>query len=354
MKSLSFTVGALLAVCCSLSQAGILVLDNGDQLAGELKAIEGPDLVWKSDVLGEIRVTKAWVVNLQTSVPLKIRGQDDPCHLHQMSEGRLRFRCGSKRKRYSLSGLKHVVPFDNHATLNYAYGGNLRLTGWRQDGNTNTEYLEWLTEVRMRHGDLRHDMRFVHNSQRNITRDFNTGTTNKTYNRRSLGSYALSWYFVPRWFWANTISAEQDDNRNIREEYRLSSGIGHSLWESGISTLDLEGGLQYNRTYLAVNPPEDQPDAYTALRLASNFRYKFRSAAEFYNKNQYNYSLEQPEPGESARWELRADSGINFPIGFGISANISMEWVYINHARDQNPNATRRDTTYRMGINYSW
>lgn len=345
----------LLLLCQSTpALAGLLVLDNGDQLAGELKAIDGPDLVWKSETLGEIRLPKTRVMDLKTSVPMKIRGQDQPCHLYEMLERKLRFWCGGKRKRYSLMGLKHVVLYDNHASLNYAYGGNLRITGWKQEGNTDTEYLELLSDVRLRHGDLRHDVRLTHNSQRNVTGDAASGIFLKTYNRRSLASYALSWYFVPRFFWANAVSAERDDNRNIGEEYRISSGIGHTLWESGASLLDLEGGLQYNRTYLAVNPPADQPDAYTALRLAAHFRHRLKNAAQLYHKNQYSYSLESAEPGESDRWELRTDTGVNLPIGFGISANVSMEWVYINHARDQNPNAARQDTTYRVGVNYSW
>jgi hypothetical protein len=354
MKPSALFVLLILLCHCVPGWAGMLVLDNGDQLTGELKAIEGPDLVWKSDTLGEIRVSKARVTDLKTSVPLKIRGQDQSCHLYEMLGRKLRFRCGGKRKRYSLMGLTHVVPYDDHASLNYAYGGKLRVTGWKQAGNTDTEYLEVLSEVRLRHGDLRHDLQLTHNSQSSITTDATNGTSFKTYNRRSLASYSLSWFFVPRWFWANTGSAERDDNRNIGEEYRLASGIGHSLWESGESVLDLEMGLQYNRTYLAVNPPEQQPDSYPALRLATNFRYRLKSAAQLYNKNQYNHSLEGPDPGESERWEFRTDTGINLPIGFGISANISMEWVYINHARDQNPNASREDTTYRMGVNYSW
>jgi len=354
MKSANLFALMALLWLCPLAFSGTVVLENGDQLAGELKAIDGPDLVWKSEALGEIRLSKTQVVDLKTTVPLKIRGQAKPCYLYEMLGRKLRFWCGGKRKRYSLMGLKHVVPYDNHASLNYAYGGNLRVTGWKQQGNTNTEYLEMLSDVRLRHGDLRHDIRLTHNSQRNTTYDAASGITLKSYNRRSLASYSLGWYFLPRFFWANTVSAEQDDNRNIGEEYRVASGIGHTLWQSGASLLDLEGGLQYNRTYLSVNAPAEQPDAYTAVRLASNFRHKLKNSAEIYNKNQYSYSLEDPGPGKSVRWELRTDTGINLPIGFGISANISMEWVYINHARDQNPNASLQDTTYRVGVNYGW
>ena len=337
-----------------LVYAGQVVLSNGDDLTGELVGVEGDDVVWKSETLGELRLPKSQVRNLRSITPLKIRGQDKPCLLYEMVGRKVRFLCGGKRKRYSLSGLKHVVPYANHAALNYAYGGNLRITGWKQTGNTHTEYQEIMSDVRLRHGDLRHEMRIIHNSQRTTTHDFANDRTFKTYNRRSLASYSLSWFFVPRWFWANTVSAEQDDNRNIQEEYRAASGIGHSFWETAGSSLDLEAGLQYNRTYLAVNPPAHQPDTYPAIRLATNFRYKLKNAADLYHKNQFNHSLVGPDPGESERWELRTDTGVNLPIGFGISANFSMEWAYVNHARDQNPNASRQDTTYRVGVNYTW
>lgn len=230
----------------------------------------------------------------------------------------------------------------------------MRLTGWKQSGNTRVEYQEIQTEVRLRHGDLRHDVSLTHNSQSTTSYDYANSQEYKTHLRRSIATYSLNWFFLPRWYWANKISAEQDDNRNIQEEYRASSGLGHLFWENPKSSMEVEGGLQYNRTYIDQNPPDDQPDTYPAVRLSANFRYKLRSGLSLYHKSNFNHSLQSPEPGDSDRWELRTDTGLNFPLGFGISANFSVEWAYVNHARDQNANASLDDTIYRLGAIYAW
>jgi hypothetical protein len=335
--------------------AGQVVLDNGDIISGELQGIEEEFVIWQADNFGQIRIPKVRVERVSSSTPLKIRGQNNPCLWLEMRQRKVRFRCGpGKKKVYALMGLKHVIPFANHSEANYAYGGNLRLTGWKQTGNTRVEYQELMTEVRLRHGDLRHDITISHNSQNTTNYDYANGLVFRTRVKRSIGTYSLNWFFLPRWYWANKISAEQDDSRNIQEEYRASSGLGHMFWETPKSSLDFEAALQYNRTYIDQNPPPVQPDTYPGLRLAMNFRHTFRSGLNFYHKNQYNGSFASPEPGDSKRWELRSDTGLNFPLGFGISANFSVEWAYINHARDQNVNASLRDTTYRLGANYAW
>lgn len=338
-----------------LALSGQVVLNNGDVIAGELRGIEEDAIIWLSDTFGQIRVPKVQVERLSSSTLMKIRGQNNPCIWLEMRDRKVRFRCGEgKKKVYSLMGLKYVIPFANHEQTNYAYGGALRLTGWKQTGNTRAEYQEVLTEIRLRHSDLRHDIQFSHNSQSTTSYDYANGLVYKTRLRRSIGSYSLNWFFLPRWYWTNKISAEQDDSRNIQEEYRASSGLGHLFWETTKSSLDFEAGLQYNRTYLDQNPPPVQPDTYPGIRLAANFRHTYRSGLNFYHKSQFNRSLAAPEPGDSDRWELRTDTGLNFPLGFGISANFSVEWAYINHARDQNINASRKDTIYRLGANYAW
>lgn len=354
----SFHGCALLLLClggAASAFAGQVVLDNGDAISGEIHGIEAAAIIWQSETLGEIKLPKLRVARLISSTPLKIRGQRNPCIWLDMKGSKVRFQCGTgKKKLYSLLGLKYVIPFANHREANYAYGGSLRLTGWKQTGNTRAEYQEIQTEVRLRHGDLRHDIALSHNSQSTTSYDYANNLVFKTQLRRSIASYSLNWFFLPRWYWANKVSAEQDDSRNIQEEYRASSGLGHLFWENTKSSMDVEAGLQYNRTYIDQNPPPEQPDTYPAVRLATNFRYTLRSGMNLYHKSHFNHSLVAPEPGDSTRWELRTDTGLNFPLGFGISANFSVEWAYVNHARDQNINASLEDTIYRLGANYAW
>lgn len=305
--------------------------------------------------MGELRLNKAVVKDIQSQQKFKLRGEAAPCEVRALVNLKVLFICeNGESKNFPLLSLENVVPFVGHVQANHAYSGSLRIKSWKQTGNTESEYWEVASEVRLRHTDWRHIVNLNYNSQTTETQATSNIASVVTRNQRGLGAYTLDWFFVPQWYWSNRLAGEKDENRNIQEEYTLSSGLGHQFWETDVAALSLEGGLQHTRTYLINNPPEDEPEAYTSLRLAGDFRYRFRGGLSFYHTNALTRSLGHPRPQQRQRWELRTDTGFNFPIGFGISANCSANWSYVNHARDLNPLASRTDAVYSIGVNYSW
>lgn len=339
----------------SASYAGVLTLTNGDRIEGEFRGIQGDSIVWLSPHLGDLRLAKAAVKEIQSQQQLKLRGESAPCEWRALVNFNVLFICDNgDSKNIPLLSLQNVVPFDGHEQANHAYSGSLRIKSWKQTGNTESEYWEAATEVRLRHSDWRHIVSLNYNSQTTKTQQTAAIEPVVTRYQRALGAYTLDWFFVPQWYWSNQFSGEKDENRNIQEQYKLSSGLGHQFWETDVISLSLEGGLQHNRTYLMNNPPQDEPEAYTSLRFASDYRFKFHGGLGFYHRNEVSRSLNQPGPNERQRWELHTDTGLNFPIGFGVSANCSAVWKYVNHARDLNPNASQIDVIYSIGVNYSW
>ena len=337
------------------AQAGQLTLSNGDQIAGELKAVIGDDVIWRSSQLGELRVKKNRVKNIETSETFKVRGKDQPCYLESMENQKTVFRCSDGDMRVvPFLALENVILFKGHSKTNYAYGGNLRASGWKQSGNAETEYWEILSDVKLRHGDLRHIFLLTASRTSSTDRDEVTDVMIETDTHRSLGSYALDWFFRPQVYWSNKLKAESDDNRNIREEYTFSSGLGYQWWESESTIFSSELGLQYSRTYLEDNPSDHAPEENTSVRLATDFRHKFASSLSISNKNEYTRSFNDPGGDAEERWEFRTENGLNFPIGHGISASFNLEWYYVNHARDLDPLASKTDTIYRFGVNYAW
>lgn len=347
-----------LIACLLLAQAGWagqLTLANGDAIQGKLKGILGDEIVWQSDQLGEIKVPKKAVREIQADDKLKIRGKEVACWIESTTQEHVMFACeDGDLTRVPLLSLKQVVPFTGHAAANYSYWGKVRASGWRQTGTTESSYGEILVNAELRHSDWRHIMRIATSAQSNTVRNAATGATVTARTNRAIGEYGLNWFFVPQWYWANRITAESDDNLNIQEQYTAASGLGYQVWESSKVALAFELGLEHSRVYRRINPLPNEPEVALSARPATRFRYDLMSGVRFYHTSEYRHPLTDPGTGQADRKEFRSDTGLDFPIGFGVSANLSIAWNYASYARDANPYRSSTDTIYRFGVNYSW
>lgn len=353
MIKVSTLASALLLAQASWAQH--ITLTNGDVIEGQFKGVEADVILWHSDRLGELRVPKAHVQNLETDAPLKLRGKNVPCHWRSLVNQQVTFDCADgDRMRVPLLSLQQVVPFEGHTQATYAYGGRMSLTGSKQTGNTQSEFWQVSSEVRLRHGDWRHNVHINLNGQ-SLRSETAAGEPVVTRTRKGKANYALDWFFLPQWFWVNRLGVEQDDNRNIRGEYTFGSGLGHQFWETARSALALESGLQYTQRYLDETPADlASPQEYGSLRLAADYRYKFDVGIKFFHKSELTRALKDPEAGDADRWEFNSDTGMTFPIIYAISGEVSLRWNYVNDAQTLDPTASRTDAIYRVGANYSW
>lgn len=346
---------ALMALLGSpLARAGVITLANGDTLKGQLKGIFATEVVWQSEVLGELRIPKAGVINISASDEVKLRGKDVPCQVRNIEHQEVAFTCADGDLNWvPLLTLQQVVPFTGVATSSLTANGNLRAAGWKQEGNANSAYWEFAGRASVRHDDLRHvlNLTFARQSTSTLTA---TGYSDPVANRRAEAIYGLDWFFRPQLYWANNITARTDDSLNVQEEYNLASGLGYQFWENNTTALSLELGFEHSRLYRRFNPPATEPEINTYARSNIDFRYKFDGGINLYHLNNFKHALNDPDAGGRTRWLLRTQSGLNFPIGFGISGDLGVEWNYVNHARDLNPSASTFDRIYRFGLNYGW
>ncbi len=61
-----FSVGIFSLLFAAVSQAGVLLLKNGDRISGELIVISDGQVRWQSDMAGEISVPQINVVGIET------------------------------------------------------------------------------------------------------------------------------------------------------------------------------------------------------------------------------------------------------------------------------------------------
>ena len=349
-------VGTILSLLVATDAlAGVLTLSNGDSLKGSLKGIFPTEVVWQSPILGELHIDKSAVINIQAADEMKVRGKPVACQVQGMTRQDVSFQCADGDLQIvPLLTLKQVVPFTGVSTTQFATNGDLRASGWKQEGNLNSAYWEFATRLNVRQGDWRHALNVTFAQQSTRTLPQQTGSE-VVRNSRAEGVYSLDWFILPQWYMANQLTARSDDNFNIQEEYNIASGLGYQFWERDSTALSAELGVEHSRLYRRFNPPEREPEINTYGRLAMNYRYKWLSGISIYHRNSFKHALNPPPSDElRRRWELRTQSGVNFPIGFGVSSDLGVEWNYVNHAQDLNPNASRDDIIYRFGVNYGW
>ena len=356
MRAIFFIFSVVALFGTGVAQAGHILLHNGDQFEGQLLRIKDDMVIWQSKHFGELKIKKPLIISLQSSGKFKLRGKNAACSWYEYQPPMVTFRCeDGTMKRVSLLSLKHVMSYEDHQSDAWDYGGDIRASGWKQTGNRETEYWEVNSNTRLRHGDLRHNVELHYDRQRTETEVNNVTAINRQ--DRGKAVYALDWFFLPRWYWSNKFSVELDTTRNIDEELAVASGIGYQFWESKKSALANEFGLQYSKTRFedaSASQSGDEDETYTSFRFSTDYRYKLPFRVTMFHKHELTRSLDQREPGEALRWEFDSETGFNFPIGFGVSASFGLDWDFVNHAREQDPDASRSDAVYRVGVNYDW
>jgi hypothetical protein len=332
--------------------AGQIELKNGDKMGGQLKSLGGDNLIWKADKVGEVTIKKSDVNNISVNEPLKLRGFDEPCVLKEFANGMVKFDCNNQAKEYSLLSLHDVIPYSSFEESFHSYGGKLTIVGAEKTGNV--ESSSWLvgTEVKVRHNDFRHDIQLRYTSEfLEIEQEEGVDAVDSNAVEYYQGFYGINWFFLPRWYLLGDLAAEKDDAKQIAERYIAGLGSGFQWWETPITALKLEASILQTKEYFDLTAADialgsvDRKD-FASARLAADFRYKFLRDIALFQRTNISQNLEDIKD-----WRAAAETGLSAPLGFGISASLLVNLDYLN---DPQEGVEKSDTTYRVGIVYSW
>ncbi|MCW8196312.1 DUF481 domain-containing protein [Proteobacteria bacterium 005FR1] len=341
MKRLLF-FPLLVFLFSSCSFAGELVLINGDRIAGEFLRIQGETLVWASHNFGELQVPTSKVDSIQTDTAMKLDGHEEPCFWGSMSGGHLRFECddGDSGQVHIMS-LNMVIPHQQYVGGHYNYRGKLSASGRKSAGNKDEEIWAVDSETLFRRGDLRHEVQVEYDS---IAK-----TEDETESRGQV-RYSLDWFFEEKWFWYNNLRFGFDEPANIREGYVYGTGLGYQVWETSISALSLETGLDFLKE--RYQPPEEptaefNPENRTAAwRWALDLRYLLPRSAALFHRHQLVQSLEDSED-----WLLETETGLSMPLTGQLFTEVKVEYDTDNVPAE---GGVREDKQVTVGVGYSW
>ncbi|HEY7772394.1 MAG TPA: DUF481 domain-containing protein, partial [Marinagarivorans sp.] len=312
----------------------------------------GDKVVWTADKVGEITIKKGDISDLTLPEPVKLRGFSEPCEMRDFTDGMVSFACANETKEYSLLSLHDVVPFSSYEDSLNSYGGKLTLVGTEKSGNV--ESSDWLAAavVNWRLNDFRHDFELRYTGEYlKVESEPGEPAVRSSVSEYYKGFYGINWFFMPRWYLLGDLTAEKDDAKQIAERYIAGLGSGFQWWESDITALKLEASFLKTKEYYDLNAADlalgtDDRKDFTSGRLAVDFRYLFPKNIAFFHRSNISQNLD-----DSDDWRANADTGFNAPLGFGISASLLVTYDYLNQPQE---GVEKSDTTYRVGVSYSW
>ena len=334
----------LLPSLSAKSVAGVITLNNGDKINGELIKLEGEAIHWASENFGTLVIATTKVSKLETPTALKVNGHDDSCTLTGMSRGRMLFTCDDNQE-YSneLRIVKTLLPYTHYIEGDYSYRGKIRAAGNFADGNTRQMDWDIDTDTEFRRGDYRHRMAAVYDS-----RSSNDDPADEIFDLQ----YQLDVFFHERWFSYNKISYGIIEPKNIDERISIGSGLGYQLWDTDLTALSVVTGLDYiKRSFgnvedsAAVN--NDSNDESMNWRGGTDFRYRLPLSIGFFHRNEILWSL-----SDSSDWEFDSETGILVPLGSGLFTDLKIEYDYDNSLRSDL--TEKSDTRIKVGLGYEW
>jgi putative salt-induced outer membrane protein YdiY len=331
-------VALALVVAGSMSQAGVLLLSNGDRISGELIIIADGDLRWQSDLAGEIVVPQTNVSGVEArdifEVVLDERRQLTSCQLQL------------KGKQQLLSCAQGLVEVSSWKTVARVSARPLeKRDRWRSTGDVavalrdsagNTEQRGIAIDVKAswRRADKRHTVVAEYRTQED--RDI------KNEDSRRL-NYQHDLFVSDKWFLRSTLGWERNLFQDLEQRGLLGGGVGYQFVDTELMRLALEGGLAYVTERYQADSDRDA----LALRGGTDFSAKINSfGLQFFHRNTVLQML-----NDASDWRVQSETGFRLPIVSRLSAQAKLKFDYQNMPAGD---SDALDRTWLFGVNYGW
>ena len=226
-------VAALAAACALAAAADTLVFKSGSRLEGEVVRIAGGEVTFKSDDVGEVKVSTDKLASIETKKSATVQYND-----RSRREGVVAMKDGKytlNKEELDMGDVKAVNPEEE------AWHGSVGFSGTATRGNTVSEKATALADVNRRWEKNRLAANFGYYFAQNGTSRYNK---EKTEDRIELGAQ-------DDYFWATKVYSyvngkyERDGINNLRYRYRLGLGMGYQ-WLDG-QTFESTGKWSFNQ-----------------------------------------------------------------------------------------------------------
>lgn len=321
-----------------MAVAGVLILNNGDRISGELIIIADGDLRWQSDMAGELLVPQTNVKSVEArdvfEVELDERRSLTACHVHMRGQQQL------------LDCKQGVVEVSSWKTVARVSARPLQKRDqWRARGDAsvalrdsagNTEQRGVAVDVRAtwRRADKRHTLKADYQSSRD--RDV------KTEDNRAL-NYQFDLFVSDKWFLRSTVGWERNLFQDLKSRGLYGGGVGYQFVDTELMRLAVEGGVAYVTEQYDVDADRNS----LALRAGTDFSARINQfGLQFFHRNTLLQMLDRGDD-----WRVQSETGFRLPIVGRLSAQAKLKFDYVNVPAGD---ADALDRTWTFGVNYGW
>ncbi len=242
-------------------------LKNGDRLTGTLVRMEDETVVFRSDLLGELKIPRASVVGLTVPSPLEIRRKDGTTirgPIRTVEPGR--FAAGTEgREAFGTFVLDDLVSINVPPVV---WEGNLSAGFTVTSGNTSTEAMNASATLGRR--SERDRTTIDADLTRGKQKDADSGEKKTTEDwRRAKAQY--DYFFTKKNFAFLNGQFERDDVANLDRRVIFGGGIGYQWRETDRTKLSTTLGLasRYEKY-------EEEGSGDTELTLQAAYRFEGR------------------------------------------------------------------------------
>jgi putative salt-induced outer membrane protein YdiY len=340
MKIKLFTLIAVMIA--GVSMADKVTLKSGSFLTGKAGQVQGGELAFASDDLGEIKIKVANIATLDVAKENVVQYKDNSLEKKMLSvkDGVL---VEGDGKQLNMENVKALNPTVEkwHGSVNVAFQSSR--------GNTYENSATVLANLNRRWEKDRLDANFGYYYSE-------TGKS-KESKEKSTDRWEIEaqhdHFWSPKWYSYEKGKYEQDDIAGL--DYRLTLGAGAGYqWLDGFNS-EMTGKWSFNQEvgaawiknqYVIQDPSAD--DSYATVRYAHHLKYfpKWNEKIEGFHNLEF-----LPQVNDWENYLIIADVGFSTKIVMDFDLLCKIEWDY-----NSMPSVGRKssDIRYIIGLGYKW
>lgn len=334
-----FFVVLLCLLRATTVSAGVLLLNNGDRISGELIVIVDGQVHWQADMAGEIVVQQVNVVSIEArdlfEVDLDAHRQLSECQLQLRGDREQLLNC--KEGEAAISSWKLVNKVSARPLIKrevWRNTGYVSASARDSVGNTEEQDLELDFKMSSRRGSVRHTGLATYDEQRQ--------SSVKTRDDRKL-EYQYDYFVSDKWYSNSLVSWERNIFQNLENRLLLGSGIGYQFFDTELIRLSVQGGLGYATEVYA----DDKDRRALMFRESTDFSYRLNALGlQFFHRNTFLQLFDR-----QGDWRVQTETGFKLPVIGRLTAQAKLKFDYANIPADD---TEALDRTWLFGVSYDW
>ncbi|ALM85769.1 DUF481 domain-containing protein [Bordetella sp. N] len=333
----------LAALPASAALADTVWLDNGDQLTGTIKSLDGGILLVNTSYGGDIRVDFKHVKTLQSTDQLVVRDKNDAreyqAKLLRADPGKVVL-AGAVTEEDDTRDLHQDVPLTslNSINRNHELFGDTSFKGKLDASLLQTESTD-RSQV--------YAVALSAEARRGLWRNTATGYYNRNKDDDSVsvnnygGDYTLDRFLTQKAFWQGRVLYRADTVSEVRRQMAYGTGPGYQFWDDEMGAFSLSALA--GRVHYRYDDGTSEASYAGSLRWDYS-RYLSGKMFQVYTKGELLRPFEA-----NAQFSINGEAGLRYNINSHLS-------VYVKYARNQvsGTRQTMNESIYGTGIGVSW